>query len=109
MHRYGKRVTCEKYHNELNEQAVKRNRRVGTGITGCLQSPLFTAETLDKAYSAIQEENIRYSKELGIPESLRTTVIKPSGTLSLLGDVTPGIHPSYSKYYIRRVRFWTTR
>ena len=42
---------------------------------------------------------------LNIPESIRTTTIKPSGTLSLLGDCTPGIHPDFGEYYIRRVRF----
>lgn len=105
MHRYGKRVTLETYHNPKNDEVVKRNRRVGTGITGCLQSGLFNAATLDRMYAAIQEENVSYSRELGINESIRTTVVKPSGTLSLLGDCTPGIHPSYSRYYIRRVRF----
>lgn len=106
MHRWGKRVTCETFHNPKNDEVFKRNRRIGTGITGCLQSPdLFKAEVLDDVYNAIQHENIRYSKELGIPESIRTTVIKPSGTLSLLGDCTPGVHPAFSKYYIRRVRF----
>ena len=32
------------------------------------------------------------------------TTIKPSGTLSLLAGATPGVHPAYNKYYIRRVR-----
>jgi len=105
MHRYGKRVTCEKYHNTLNDEVVKRNRRIGTGLTGCLQSNLWNPSSLNKAYEAIQHENLTYSKELNIPESIRTTTIKPSGTLSLLGDCTPGIHPAYSQYYIRRVRF----
>ena len=106
MHRWGKRVTNEQYHNLKNDEVVKRNRRIGTGITGCLQAPdLFKADILDEVYKAIQKENIRYSKELDIPESIRTTVVKPSGTLSLLGDCTPGIHPAYSKYYIRRIRF----
>lgn len=105
MHRWSKRVTCEEYHHPKNDEVIKRNRRVGTGITGCLQSNLFKPDILDKVYSAIQDENKKYSKELGIPESIRTTVVKPSGTVSLLGDCTPGIHPSFSKYYIRRVRF----
>jgi ribonucleotide reductase alpha subunit len=106
MHRWGKRVTAEHYHNSKNNEVVKRNRRIGTGITGCLQSTLFTEkDNLNRAYNAIQKENVSYSKQLGIPESIRTTVIKPSGTLSLLGDCTPGIHPAYSRYYIRRVRF----
>lgn len=105
MHRYSKRVTLERYHHEGSDEVIKRNRRIGTGITGCLQSSLFNPKTLDHAYQAIQDENVAYSKQLGINESIRTTVIKPSGTLSLVGDCTPGIHPAYSRYYIRRVRF----
>ena len=105
MHRWGKRVTCEKFHNPKNDSIVKKNRRIGTGITGCLQSSLYKADVLDYVFEEIQKENVSYSKELNIPESIRTTLVKPSGTLSLLGDCTPGIHPSYSKFYIRRVRF----
>jgi ribonucleotide reductase alpha subunit len=108
MHRYGKRVTLEDYHHDKIQKVIQRNRRVGTGITGCLQSPLFTPDVLDEVYRAIQQENVSYSKELGIQESVRTTVIKPSGTLSLMGDCTPGIHTSYSRFYIRRVRFSST-
>ena len=107
MHRWGKRVTMEKYHHEKSEAVVKRNRRIGTGITGCLQSPLFNPDTLDRVYAAIQDENKKYSKELGIPESIRTTVVKPSGTISKVFDMAgyEGIHAAYSRYYIQRVRF----
>jgi ribonucleotide reductase alpha subunit len=106
MHRYGKRVTMEKYHHPEIEKIIKKNRRVGTGITGCLESPLFNPNTLDKVYEAIQKENLKYSKELGIPESIRTTVVKPSGTVSkLLDQRGEGIHPAYSRYMIQRVRF----
>ena len=107
MHRWGKRVTMEKYHIPEADEVVKRNRRIGTGITGCLQSPLFAPETLDRVYGAIQDENVKYSKELGIPESIRTTVVKPSGTISKVFDMKgyEGIHAAYSRYYIQRVRF----
>ena len=107
MHRWGKRVTMEKYHWGGIDEVVKRNRRIGTGITGCLQSPLFNPKSLDRAYHAIQEENRKYSKELGIPESIRTTVVKPSGTMSKVFDMRgyEGIHPAYSRHYIQRVRF----
>ena len=105
MHRWGKRVTTEKYHQPKCDAVVKRNRRIGTGITGCLQSELFTPDVLDRAYAAIQEENIAYSKELNIPVSLRTTVIKPSGTISKVFDSYEGVHPAYSRYIIQRVRF----
>jgi ribonucleoside-triphosphate reductase len=105
MHRWGKRVTMEKYHQPKCDAVVKRNRRIGTGITGCLQSPLFNPDTLDRAYAAIQKENRDYSKELNIPESIRTTVIKPSGTISKVMDCYEGVHPAYSRYIIQRVRF----
>jgi ribonucleoside-triphosphate reductase len=105
LHRYGKRVCAEHYHDPKTQEVVSRNARVGTGITGCLQSPLFAPDTLDFAYNAIQEENVASSKEYNLPLSIRTTVVKPSGTLSLVGDVCPGIHPYYAEWYIRRVRF----
>lgn len=106
MHRAGKRITMGNFHHDKNLEVVRRNRRIGTGLTGALQAPQFwNADSLDHVYAQLQKENIEYSATLNIPESIRTTVIKPSGTLSLVGEVTPGIHSSYSRYYIRRVRF----
>lgn len=107
MFRYAKRVTLEKYHHKRSDEVIKRNRRVGVGITGCLASPLFTAETLDYVYEAIQDEDRKYSKELNIPISKRTTLVKPSGTISKVLDCMgyEGIHASYSRYMIQRVRF----
>lgn len=103
--RYALRVTTAKYHHELNQKVISKNRRIGIGITGCLQSSLFNPEDLDAIYESIQEESESYSEKLGVPTPVKTTVVKPSGTVSLLGDVTAGIHPAYSRYYIRRVRF----
>lgn len=107
MHRWGKRVACEHYHIPACQEVVNRNRRIGTGITGCLRSSLFTPSILDLAYSDIDLENQEYSKLLGIPQSIRTTVIKPSGTISKVMDMYgyEGIHPAYSRYIIQRVRF----
>jgi ribonucleoside-diphosphate reductase alpha chain/ribonucleoside-triphosphate reductase len=45
-----------------------------------------------------------WSNSIGINQSIKLTTVKPSGTLSLLAGVTPGIHPAYAEYYIRRVR-----
>jgi ribonucleotide reductase alpha subunit len=106
MHRYGKRVTMERYHHPEIQEVVERNRRVGTGITGCLQVPkLFNPQVLDRVYAAIQEENVAYSAELGINPSIRTTVIKPSGTKSKMLDVAgEGLHCALSRWMIQRVR-----
>lgn len=107
MHRWGKRTTCESYHHEKVQEVINRNRRIGTGITGCLQAPqFFNPLVLDRAYAAIQEENVSYSKELGIPVSIRTTVVKPSGTMSKMLDVQgEGIHCGFARWMIQRVRF----
>jgi ribonucleoside-triphosphate reductase len=107
MHRYGKRVTLEKYHHEEIQEVIDRNRRIGTSITGCLASELFQPKVLDRAYQAIQVENRSYSKALGIPESIRTTVVKPSGTVSKVLDMDgyEGVHAAYSRWIIQRIRF----
>lgn len=107
MHRYGKRVAIEKYHNDKIQAVISRNLRIGTGITGCLGSPLFKPNILDDVYREIQIENVSYSKELNVPESIRTTVVKPSGTMSKCFDQMgyEGIHAGFSEYMIQRVRF----
>ncbi len=106
MQRWGKRVTLERYHIPQVDEVIKRNRRIGTSITGCLQSPLFKPEILDEAYQRIRQADREYSAELGVNESIRNTALKPSGTKSKMDDVKgEGIHAGNSRYGIQRVRF----
>jgi len=46
-----------------------------------------------------------YSRWLCIPESVKVTSVKPSGTVSLLPGATPGVHFPYGEYYWRTIRF----
>jgi len=48
------------------------------------------------------------SEEFGIPQSIKLTSIKPSGTVSLLAGASPGIHFPASSAYIRRIRLAAT-
>lgn len=107
MHRYGKRVAAGKWHIPEAQEVVRRNNRVGTSLTGCLNSSLLTKEHLDRAYEIIQQENVSYSKELGIAPSIRTTTMNPSGTLGKFFDMHgyEGVHAPFSRYIIQRVRF----
>lgn len=107
MHRWAKRVTMARYHHQVSADVVARNRRTGAGITGILNSPLYTPEILDRAYQEIQAEDATYSAELGVPRSIRTTVVKPSGTRSKVMDCGgyEGAHAPLSRYMIQRVRF----
>ena len=89
-------------HEETNK-IVHKNMRLGLGVTGICQS-LDKIDWLDVCYKELRKFDKEWSKERGWNRSIKLTTIKPSGTLSLLGGSTPGVHPAYSKYYIRRVR-----
>jgi len=86
------------------EFIVNSNMRMGLGITGYLQATEEQRSWLKEAYNELREYDKYYSKLKGFPESIKLTTVKPSGTLSLLADVTPGAHPGYAQYYIRRIR-----
>ena len=64
-------------------------------------------EWCDNGYKFVQELDKEFSDWLCVPRSVRTTSIKPSGTVSLLNGSTPGIHYPEAEYYIRRIRFST--
>lgn len=85
------------------EEIVKRNMRIGIGITGICQS-LDKIKWLDKSYYELKKFDKEWSKKNGWNESIRLTVVKPSGTISLLSGSCPGVHPAYSRYYFRTIR-----
>lgn len=78
---------------------------MGIGMTGILQATQEQRDWLKHAYEVIREYDKYYSAKNGFPESIKLTTVKPSGSLSLLAGVTPGVHPNPAgPYYIRRVR-----
>jgi ribonucleoside-triphosphate reductase len=85
------------------QKIVRKNMRIGLGVTGVCQA-LDKLEWLDDAYKALREFDVTWSKLRGWNVSIKLTTVKPSGTLSLLAGSTPGVHPGYSPFYIRRVR-----
>ena len=106
---YAKTVTLGKTHWPDTNRVMLRNRRIGCSMSGIAQ---FLAnrgtgvlqEWMDKGYHHIQKLDKEYSDWMAIPASIKTTSIKPSGTVSLLAGATPGIHFPESRYYIRRMR-----
>jgi len=59
---------------------------------------------LEDGYDTIQKWDCMYSDWFAIPKSIKTTSVKPSGTVSLLVGATPGMHYPESRFYIRRMR-----
>jgi len=87
----------------------KRNRRIGTSVSGVTNFiGRYNLETLrqwlDAGYNEIQKWDDIYSSWLCVPKSIKTTSVKPSGTVSLLAGVNPGCHFPEHNYYIRRMR-----
>lgn len=104
LYKINKHSLALKCHHEETQKIVHTNMRMGIGITGYLQATEEQKGWLKEGYSYLRELDKTYSKENNWPESIKLTTVKPSGTLSLLAGVTPGVHPGYSQYFIRRVR-----
>jgi adenosylcobalamin-dependent ribonucleoside-triphosphate reductase len=104
LYKTQKAITTLAYPYKKSQDVIERNRRLGQGITGWLQATEEQLSWIDEAYKNLKQIDEKWSATLGINKSIKLTTVKPSGTLSLLAGVTPGIHPAYAQYYIRRVR-----
>ena len=104
LYRVNKHSLALPFHLKVTEEIVHKNMRMGIGITGVLQSSEEQKTWLKDVYTKLREFDKEYSAKNGFPESIKITTVKPSGTLSLLPGVTPGCHPAYARYMIRRIR-----
>lgn len=104
LYRINKHSLALGCHHEETEQIVHKNMRMGIGVTGYLQATEEQRTWLSDTYTELRKFDKEYSSKMGWSESIKLTTVKPSGTLSLLAGVTPGVHPAYSRYYIRRIR-----
>lgn len=106
---YAKTVTLLPTHSPQTNAVMLRNRRIGlsqTGVTENIAKIGFRPHMIwcDEGYRKVREWDVIYSDWLCIPRSIKVTTVKPSGTVSTLPNVTPGIHYAHSEYYFRRVR-----
>ena len=106
---YAKTVTLGRTHWAETNRVMLRNRRIGCSVSGVAQ--FITNRGLDefrnwleKGYDTLQEWDAQYSDWFAVPNSIKTTSVKPSGTVSLLAGATPGLHYPESRFYIRRIR-----
>lgn len=107
---YAKTVTLLMTQWEATNTVMIRNRRIGTSMTGIAQFAeqhgwAELRRWQDAGYKEVRRWDEIYSAWLGIRESIKCTTVKPSGTVSLLWGVTPGVHwPRESGFYLRTVR-----
>ena len=107
---YAKTVTLGRTHWPETNRVMLRNRRIGCSVSGIAQflskhNLEELREWLDAGYQTVQYWDNIYSEWLCVPRSIKTTSVKPSGTVSLLAGATSGMHYPLCRYYVRRVRF----
>ena len=108
---YAKTVTLLPTHWEETNAIMQRNRRIGTSMSGVANFadrkglPVLR-KWMDEGYQVVQNYDKSYSEWLGIRESIKTTTVKPSGTVSILAGESPGVHwTPGGKHFLRTIRF----
>ncbi len=107
LYRINKHSLALECHHPETADVVFKNMRMGIGLTGVLQASKEQLSWMEEGYLHLRDFDDRYSEINGFNPSIKLTTVKPSGTLSLLPGVTPGIHPGYAQYMYRRITIAT--
>ena len=108
---YAKTVTLLPTHWEETNAIMQRNRRIGLSMSGVanftdINGLPILRDWMNSGYENVKKYDIIYSEWLGIRESIKTTTVKPSGTVSILAGESPGVHwTPGGKYFNRAIRF----
>lgn len=106
-------LTNFRYVRKIWNKNTSEEALLGVSLTGIMDSPLLNGEhekselvasALVDLREFVRSVNRVWAVDLGINPAAACTTIKPSGTVSQLVNSASGIHPRYSKYYIRTVR-----
>jgi ribonucleoside-triphosphate reductase len=108
-YQYAKTVTLVPTHDPRTNAVMLRNRRIGCSMTGITQAihklgDRTFLQWCDDGYAYVQRLDEEYAKCFRVPRSIKTTSVKPSGSVSLLAGATPGVHWEHAPYYLRRMR-----
>ena len=91
-------------------EVMSRNRRIGVSLSGIYEFYSVNGRNnlidyFNIGYQMTRASDKLFSKIFNVPESIKVTTVKPSGTISLLTGATPGVHaPVGGQYHIRRVQ-----
>jgi ribonucleoside-triphosphate reductase len=108
---YAKTVTLLPTHWPRTNSIMQRNRRIGTSVSGIAnfldnRGGQELRKWFQAGYDTVQKYDKTYSEWLCVRESIKTTTVKPSGTVSILAGESPGVHWSPGgEYFERAIRF----
>ena len=104
-------LTDFRYLRNCWKKNTEEEALLGVSMTGIMDHYLLSkgeskdlAKWLEEVRDVAVDTNKKWAEKLGINQSAAITCVKPSGTVSQLVDSASGIHPRFSKHYIRRVR-----
>jgi len=103
-------LTDFRYLRNVWKRNTEEEALLGLSLTGIMDHPVIgvssdkTAQWLEELKLVAIKTNKKWAEKIGINQSVAITCVKPSGTVSQLVDSASGIHPRFSKHYIRRVR-----
>ncbi|MBF6428670.1 ribonucleoside-triphosphate reductase, adenosylcobalamin-dependent [Nocardia cyriacigeorgica] len=119
MTRFLIRATFAPVSDPKSREVLDRNRRIGVGhlgvasylaMRGIKYSDADNAD-IDHGYdlqdwaSVVDRAAEEYAHQLRIPVPVKKRTVAPTGTIAKMPGVSEGIHPIFSKYFIRRIRF----
>ncbi len=99
------------YLRKVWKDNTEEERLLGVSMSGSLDCSLLNNPDdpslpilLQAIRNAVIDQNKILSEQIGIPQSVAVTAIKPEGTTSQLTDSASGLHARHSKFYYRRIR-----
>lgn len=107
---YASTIALLPSHREETNEIVEANRRIGVSVSGIADwidstSHSYVYGMLNRGYTTVWNTNRELAFDAGVEPSIRLTTVKPSGTISLLAGVSPGMHHPEAGVIVRRVRF----
>ncbi len=103
-------LTDFRYLSSSWKKNCEDERLLGVSMTGIMDCEITNGKEagLETLLSDLRKEvvevNRKFAKNIGVEQSVATTCVKPSGTVSQLVDAASGIHARHNPYYIRTVR-----
>jgi len=108
---YAKIVSLLPTHRKDINDIQERNRRVGVSATGVFMAyekfgkEVYLTEYCAKSVAELGYWDADISEMFDVRWSVRRTSVKPSGSVSLVLGVSPGIRAPEAPYYLRLIQF----